>query len=302
MPVGQSVFKVDPRPDGGDFANGNGAALTWDVLQRTGKHKIPDVIDFSSCLHLKPYSIACLCGLGELGKHKNRPIQAIQPDDRDCADHLARFGVPDFFECNWKTQVQRDSNLPVRRVTWPPHNAAREIIELLVSVTDLPPGIFPEMVVSLDEMIDNALTHAVSPVDCLVTGQAFPKTGKVEIVVLDLGQTIRGHLTKNPEFANIDTDEQAILTAMEDGVTGTPAGYKNIRNVDNSGAGLAALRTYCESGGGEVSILSGTKWITCRPEDKPVSGDFWTGFRGCLVNIRFFTGIGLQLEGIEPIL
>ena len=302
MPSGQNVFKVDPRPDGGEFVNGNSAALAWDVLQRTGKHKIPDVIDLSGCLHLKPYSLACLCGLGELGKHNNRPIQAIQPEDEECANHLARLGVPDFFECNWKTQVQRDSNLPVRRVTWPPHNAAREIIELLVSVTDLPPGIFPTMVESLDEVIRNALTHAVSPVDCLVAGQAFPGTDKVEVAVLDLGQTIRGHLTKNPEFVSIDTDEQAILKAMEDGVTGTLDGHKNIHDEDNSGAGLAELRTYCESGGGEVSILSGTKWITCRPEDKPVSGDLWSGFRGCLVNIRFFTGNSLQLEEIEPIL
>lgn len=303
MPLGQNVFKVDPRPDGGEFANGNSAALAWDVLQRTGKHRIPDIVDLSGCHHLKPYSLACLCGLGELGKHNNRPIRVIQPEDEGCADHLARLGVPNFFdECTWKTQPPRESNLPVRRVTWPPHNAAGEIIELLVSVNDLPPGIFPTMVESLDEVIRNALTHAVSPISCLVAGQSFPGTDKVEVAVLDLGQTIRRHLTKNPEFASIDTDERAILKAMEDGVTGTPRGHKNIHGEDNSGAGLAELRHYCESGGGEISVLSGTKWITCRAEDNPVSGDFWNGFRGCLVNIRFFTGNSLQSAEIEPIL
>lgn len=298
----ESVFKVDPRPDGGEFAGGKGASLAWDVLHRTGKHKLPDSIDLSGCRHLKPYSLACLCALGELGQHNGRPVRIVKPDDPECADHLARLGVPGFFVGGWNALPSRSSNLPIRRVAWPPHSTAEEIVEFLAPRTDQAPGVFPKMVESLDEVISNALTHAASPIDCLVAGQAYPNTGKVEIAVLDLGQTVRGHLTQNPEFASISRDDQAILKAMEDGVTGTPRGSKNRRGEDNSGAGLADLRAYCQAGGGEMTILSGTHWLTCQPGAEPVTGELFGRFRGCLVNIRYFTEKQLSSEAVEAIL
>jgi len=237
-----------------------------------------------------------------LGKHNGRPINIIKPSDGKCADHLARLGLPNFFECDWGAGEPRESNLPICRVSWPPGNKATDIIEFLAPCAELPPGVFAQIDGSLDEVIRNALSHAVSPVDCLVAGQAFSKTGKVEIVVVDLGQTIRRHLTKNPEHAHIKNDREAIFKAMEDGVTGTLPGQKNIRGDDNSGAGLAELRDYCERGGGEFTILSGEHWVTCRADCDPVIGNFRGGFRGCLVNIRYFSKKRLQLDSNGPIL
>lgn len=296
------MFKVDPRPDGGQFADGDSAALAWDVLQQTGRHRITDVIDLSGCVHLKPYALACLCALGELGRHNGRPITLIEPGHEDCKSHLARLGVPSFFDGDWESMEPRESNLQIRRVEWPPGPTATEIVDLLAPRQDLPAGVYPEMVESLDEVITNALTHAESPVDCLVAGQAFPETKKVEIAVLDLGQTIRGHLTKHPDLHGIVDDEHAIKLAMQDGITGTPPGEKNVRGEDNSGAGLANLKAYCEAGGGEFTILSGDRWITCQPDSEPVSGTLYGGFRGCLVNIRYSAGIELPERGAEPIL
>lgn len=302
MSSSPEVFKVDPRPDGGQFADGNGAALAWDVLSRAGRHTIPDVLDLSGCVHLKPYALACLCGLGELARHNGRTISVIQPSDDRCADHLARLGVPEFFDCEWATLDQRESNLRARRVGWPPRGAATEIVELLAPRAQLPPGTFPRMVESLDEIIRNALTHAASPIDCIVAGQAFDGTDKVEVAVLDFGQTICRHLTRNPEYSDIRTDRDAILKATEDGVTGTPRGQRNARGEDNSGAGLAELRSYAEIGGGELTILSGVSWITCRAAHTPVEGALYGGFRGCLVNMRYFTGNELPAGPVETIL
>jgi len=237
-----------------------------------------------------------------LGRHNGRSIKVIEPNDLSCANHLARLGLPDFFDCDWTTIEQRDSNLRICQVTWPPGNEATRIIELLAPRADLSPGTFPAMVESLDEVICNALTHAASPIDCVVAGQAFPGTDKVEIAVLDLGQTIRGHLTRNPKYAAIDSDHDAILKATEDAVTGTLPGEKNSRGEDNSGAGLAELREYCESGRGELTILSGTRWITYRDANEPISGELWKGFRGCLVNIRYFTKNRLPERHDEAIL
>lgn len=159
------------------------------------------------------------------------------------------------------------------------------------------------MEASLDEIISNALTHAESPIDCIVAGQAFDGTGKIEVAVLDLGQTIRGHLTKNPKYKHIETSRDAILKAMEDGVTGTPDGQRNRRGGQNSGAGLPFVRDYCTAGGGALTVLSGeASWTFVQGSD-PLFQEIWKqGFRGCLVNIRFFIDIELAAGTPDPIL
>lgn len=295
-------FVVSRLPDVGGFADGDGAALCWDVLHRTAAHAIPEVIDLTGCVHFKPYALACLCGLGELGRRSGRPVQVIRPTDAKLNGHLARIGFPAFFATDWEQQEARDTNLCVTLVQWPPASQGERVIEVLAPRCDLPPGVFPQMVAGIDEVILNALTHADSPIDCIVAGQAFPGTDKVEVAVLDLGQTIRGHLAQNPAYADLPSDLAAIQLAVQDGVTGTPPGQRNWRGDPNSGAGLANLKDYCEVGGGELTVLSGSHWMTYRPDQGPVTGRIRTRFHGCLVNIRYFTGSALQNKAVEAIL
>ena len=119
-----------------------------------------------------------------------------------------------------------------------------------------------------------------------MVGQAFPTKHTVEIAVLDLGQTIRGHLTSNPEHEGITTDQEAILLATEEGVTGTV--FHNRWGEVNSGVGLFELRTYCESGGGRMALLSGGSYLTFGSENSAAVHRFNGHFTGCLVNIQFF--------------
>ncbi len=176
------------------------------------------------------------------------------------------------------------------------------MIDLLAPRVDLPAGVFPRIAAHLDEIITNALTHAVSPIDCLVAGQAFDGTGKVEIAILDLGIGIRGHLTRHPKYASVKTDREAIDKATQEGVTGTLPGKLNMRNQPNSGAGLWELREYCHHGGGEMTILSGYDWLTYSNCQKAIHGRLRQEFRGCLVNIRFFTKEYLPARQVEPII
>lgn len=297
-----STFFVDGRPDGGGFADGNSGALKYDIIKRAGSRQVPDCIDLTECPHLKPYSVACLCSLAAVARLGGRKVGLKLPKEPAAAEHLCRLGVPDWFECGPLPEVvRRESNLPVEQVRWPPANAADRIMEMLVPSAQLPPGVGPRMKESLDEVLRNALTHAESDIDCVVVGQSFPTTGKVELAVLDLGQSIHGHLTKNPKYAGIRGDAEAIIRATEDAVTGT-VGFLNRRGEPNSGAGLYELRKYCESGGGELTILSGDSWVTFG-NDRPVIGRLYhQRFLGCLVNVRFYTGAILRTEESEAIL
>lgn len=284
----QYVFQVDQRPDGGEFAAGDHASLKWDILRRAGSHELPDKIDLSSTKHLKPYSIACLGAMAELARETSKKVHIDPPVDQDCFDHLTRLGLPGFFDHEWSNQSQRETNLPLRRVNWPPGDEGEQIVELLAPRAQLPAGVFPTMAGHLDEVIRNALSHAQSKIDCIVVGQAFDQAGTVEIAIVDLGIGIRRHLTQNPNYSTLRTDEEAIFKAVQEGITGTPPGQCNPRGEPNSGAGLSELREFCEDGGGELTVLSGRAWVTFSSDRSRVTGRLHSAFNGCLVNIRFF--------------
>ncbi|MEM8757232.1 MAG: hypothetical protein AAGF47_05565 [Planctomycetota bacterium] len=301
-----TVFKVNPLPDGGHFCDSGKPAIAYDVLKRVGQHRIPSTIDLSRCVHLKPYSVGCLCALGLLGREDGTPIELVLPEDAGCASHLRRLGLAQFFEAEGEDADEdddtRNTNLVARRVTKAWGQDARDIIELLAEHTSLAAGELADMETNLSEVIANALSHSDSPIDCVVVGQCFPGTNKIEVCVVDLGQTIRGHLTKNPKYADLSTDKAAIEAAVTDGVTGTPAGQKNKLGEPNSGSGLTNLRTYCESGRGELTVLSGNSWISYREGHEPSSNHLRGGFRGCVVNIRYFAGFDLPEDAAQPIL
>lgn len=285
------TLTLSDYPDAGDF---RGWRLAFDVLTAAGKHEreVPRQIDMSRSTHLKPYSLACLAALGAIGGHA---IELIVPEDEGCRTHISRVGLPEFFRCQMSASVPRTTSV---RIVHLPHGSRpnEEFADDLAGFfehhmaqasTALPANGRAILAENISELIHNALTHAHSPIGCVIAGQAFPRTGKVEVAVLDLGQTIRGHLTQNPMYRAISSDSEAIIRATEEGVTGTVS--RNIWNEPNSGVGLHVLRELCVQGGGELSILSGHSCVIfCKGID-PTSHDLQGGFEGCLVNVKFFS-------------
>lgn len=296
----QGVFKVNRLPDKGDFSSGDQAALAWDVLKRVGGHDIPTTIDLSDCVHFKPYALACLAAIGVLGERENRSVRLLPPNDKGCAEHLARLGLHRFFDNDFREVSPRETNFGIRLVRWPPGDAGYEFVRFLASQVPLIPGMESGLVDAVEEVMLNALTHARSPIDCVIVGQAFPASGSVELAAIDLGQTIRGHLIQNSVHATIRSDAEAILKATEEGITGTPEGQLNLHGEPNSGAGLAFIRSFCEGGAGELTILSGRNWVTFGHGIAPVIGSLHMSFTGCIVNIRCFARNDLPQERIYP--
>lgn len=278
-----SVFQVS-RADGGDFESGR---LAWDVLRRTGSHNgsLPSSIDLSACVMLKPYSIACLIAMG--AKAGGR-MSLVLPTDAQCSDHISRVGLPGWFSGSATPMVEgRQTNIVARQLDSRPSTSfSDEVVAVLSRELGLSVGVAGQLATHLDEVVLNAVTHANSAIGCVVVGQAFPQKGCMEVTVVDLGQTIRGHLITNPEHAAIGSDAAAILQATTEGVTGTVG--TNRWGERNSGVGLFELRQYCESGGGEMAILSGSSYLTFGSGNEPRTHQFHGGFAGCLVNIRFF--------------
>lgn len=272
------------KADAGDFHNGK---IAWDVLHEAGSHAqgAPDEIDMSQCVMVRPYALACLAALGA---STSCVTTLVLPQNDACRDHLVRMGLPQWFaNGDIGFQSPRETNVVIKQLQDRPLSTADEIVDTLLLHHGVSSGEAPILKNHIDELLLNALTHAESPIGCIVAGQVFPTTQWMEIAVVDFGQTIRRHLIQNPKHAQTPSDEAAIRLAVMEYVTGTVG--KNKWNEANSGSGLTLLREYCEQGHAEMAILSGTALITFSQE-APDHRVFHGGFGGTLINVRFMLG------------
>lgn len=271
--------------DAGDFVGGT---LVWSALNAIGpaKSMSPSRVDLSRLEHARPYTVATIAALGELSENQ---AELVLPVTQQARDFVLRSGIPDHFVCMESVELARSPrNVPVKHLERVSSTFADEISRVWeAEFGGMPAGLRPQLAGHLDELMLNALSHAESPIGCIVAAQAYPSARCVELAVLDVGQTIRGHLAKSAAYSGISDDAQAVIKATEEGVTGTPAGKLNRLGDPNSGVGLYELRRYCEAGGGELSIVSGGAIVTFVRSSVPIIRPFAGGFPGCLVNVRF---------------
>jgi hypothetical protein len=99
----------------------------------------------------------------------------------------------------------------------------------------------------MGELLDNALTHAVSPVGAFVAVQAYPNRRGIELAVADAGIGILAHLRHNPRFQRYTSSRTAIELALNEGVSG---------EGDERGNGLPDLLKTAASHGGRLVLRS----------------------------------------------
>ncbi len=276
------------RFEGASSSNFSDGSICWpflhEIARTISQGRSIDRVDLSAATHLKPYVVALI--VAACRRLNERPPEIVWPADSKVREHLDRLGFTETLGAGGGgTSPPRSTNVPLRvmKSRLDPGFSYR-ISELLIGELrrSPPPGATCRISNSIDEMISNALAHSRSPIGCVVVGQAFPTTDHVEVVVLDLGITIRQHL--NQKYPELTDDQTAIRKAVEYGVTGT-IGLNGL-GEPNSGAGLADLREYAETSGSEFAVLSGDALATFGPQPReyPLYG---CRFPGTLINIRF---------------
>lgn len=98
----------------------------------------------------------------------------------------------------------------------------------------------------LGELLDNAITHAASPVGVYAAAQVHHRGGDLELAVADAGIGIRSHLARNPRFRSL-TAAEALGAALRPGVTGTS---------ERRGNGLPDLLSTASGFGGQLLLRS----------------------------------------------
>ncbi len=103
--------------------------------------------------------------------------------------------------------------------------------------------------ICMNELTENVIHHANASFGGFAAAQGNPKRQRFEVGIVDLGQGIRGSLTKNPKYADIESDVQAIEAALQPRVTATPE--------RNSGIGLFITKLLLHENEGSLLVRSG---------------------------------------------
>lgn len=108
--------------------------------------------------------------------------------------------------------------------------------------------------VCLDEIAENVVNHAATPLGGFAAAQGWKASGEFEIGIVDLGVGIRASLTQNPRYADVTDDANAITTALQPRVTATPE--------RNGGIGLFITKMLLRANGGALLVRSGYGAVT----------------------------------------
>lgn len=116
----------------------------------------------------------------------------------------------------------------------------------------LPPSTYSALVEAVPELCGNVASHSSSPCGGFLVGQTYGRQS-IYMAVGDIGIGIREHLTRNPLYADIETDVEAIRRAIQPGVTGTR---------DRRGYGYdVVIEELQNTSGAVLFVRSGNGWV-----------------------------------------
>jgi hypothetical protein len=133
---------------------------------------------------------------------------------------------------------------------------------------------------SVRELIRNVLEHSES--DSLwYAGQYWKSNGIVEVAILDEGIGIFQSLKKSKKVS-VTNSLEAIIFALEPGISKSGIGKEAKDEYDNTGFGLYMISRFCREAG-EITICSGGSCIVI---ENGIIKDYETNFKGTAIRIR----------------
>jgi anti-sigma regulatory factor (Ser/Thr protein kinase) len=162
--------------------------------------------------------------------------------------------------------------------------AAAELSAIAAKRCELDPVAQFTLRICLDELAENVVFHANSPIGGVIAAPHVVGSGELEVGVVDLGVGIRASLRRNPELAEARDDVAAAITAMGSRVTATPD--------RNGGFGLAVTKLTIRANHGTMLVRSGFASVVAGVADS-----------GLLTTLRLpgTTLVGLRIRTDQPL-
>jgi hypothetical protein len=214
------------------------------------------VFDAGEMSFASPLDLAGITAWAARLRNEGVGVWFVLPDDGDVCRYLVRMDLIEHLDQVGATvsgpapSVRRadrtDVLLEVRRVCGPA-DAERFVVDVYQlarrHTSDSSAAAGAKM---LGELLDNAITHAASPVGVYAAAQVHHRGGDLELAVADAGIGIRSHLARNPRFRDL-TAAEALGAALRPGVTGTS---------ERRGNGLPDLLSTASGFGGQLLLRS----------------------------------------------
>jgi anti-sigma regulatory factor (Ser/Thr protein kinase) len=214
------------------------------------------VFDAGDMGFASPLDLAGITAWAAQLRHEGACVGFVLPDDGDVRRYLVRMDLIEHLDQAGVTvsgpapTVRRadrtDVLLEVRRIcgSADAERFAVDVYQLAQRHTsDSSAAAGAKM---LGELLDNAITHAASPVGVYAAAQVHQRGGDLELAVADAGIGIRSHLARNPRFMDL-TATEALRAALRPGVTGTS---------ERRGNGLPDLLSTASGFGGQLLLRS----------------------------------------------
>ena len=122
----------------------------------------------------------------------------------------------------------------------------------------------------INEIMDNVITHAFSPVHGWAYAQLLPSDGVIRLVFVDAGTGIYEQLSKDDEYSNLKP-YQTIIKCTQKGVTSR-------RKEGNQGNGLFHTTEFIKRNRGDLILHSGAfSYIIDNGISKVITAPLWKG-------------------------
>jgi hypothetical protein len=211
-----------------------------------------------------------MVALGTDASLRNEPVTLLVPEDANVTSYLQRMDVVSRFSSIGSVvgavgEDLRDDRseilLEVTQVVeaYDADSTAERVVPL--ARHQAPASVTQAVFMGIGELLDNACTHADSPVGAYVAAQTYTGTTSgrrgLELAVVDCGRGILEHLRQNPAYQHVADSATAIEHAVLPGVTGTAdhRGYGFSDILDAAGqAGVGRLVVRSGDGLGRISV------------------------------------------------
>jgi anti-sigma regulatory factor (Ser/Thr protein kinase) len=252
------------------------------------------LIDLRGLVYIAPSPLSLLAAVLKAREEDGCPCTVLPPKSPLTRHYLQRM---DFTKLLFKTEIhepfQRKKPFGFRPVQhfcgdddyW---LAAKELTEALAERCQPDEVAKAAIRICLDEMAENVVQHAYTERGGFAAAQTSLKRKTLEIAIVDLGVGIRESLARNPMYAGIESDVEAITKALEPRVSSTPE--------RNAGIGLYITNLLLHANNGQLLVRSGTGAILRGAVDADEQREL--SFPGTIVAIKAHTDAPLDMNHV----
>jgi len=207
------------------------------------------LFDLSRTEFFTPFGIILLSGTIAECLAQKKLCTVRKPQKALTKKFLSGIGFNKFFKMKNGDQKIESRNVQLRRLNSIDYLFTDQILEVFGDSLRMSEGVVGSLKMALNELMTNAFDHSESERGCYVCAQSYPATKKIRLCIADFGVGILGSLRKINKYNSLDSDNEAIMLAVQEGVTS--------RTDREGGYGLNHINRFIEVNEGKMHILSG---------------------------------------------